>query len=405
MTEKKQNQRPAKKIEKVEEISNYYGFSARKNIEIKKIDLDNAKNLMVGDYINPDIENESLRLPLHVEEKVSILRTYFEEKWNETPQPVQVFIKGNFKGHINKKAEKFNRFIDLEIVGTNKSIAEATLIQTASVILKEAGYDDFYVDINSIGDKESINHFNRDLITYYRKNLSEICSECRQLMKKDVFEVLSCNKEHCKKINLGAPKSMAYLSDASRNHFREVLEFLESLGIPFKINEHLLGNKQYCTETIYEIINQLKDKKETLAVGVRYDGLSKKIGLKKDISAAGISIIAKIPKDSELTKEVKINQSPLVYFMQLGFEAKLLSLKIIEILRQSKIPVYQALSRDKLTSQMGSVEKMKIPFTIIVGKKEAVDNSAIVKKMSNHSQQTVKLEELGEYMKKVIKEL
>jgi len=394
--------RLSKEMNKAEEIADYYGFSIRKPLDITKADLEQAKNLLVGDFINPDLENEEMKLPLHVEEKITILRNYFEEKLNHTPQPVMMFFGGSFKGQLNKKADKFNRFCDLEIIGTEKSIAEATLIQTANIILREAGFDNLLVEINSMGDKDSINAFYRDLTSYYKKCLNELCADCRQLMKKDAFEILACKKEHCRKLNSLAPKSINYLSDRSRNHFREILEYLESLGIPFRINNNLLGNRQYCTEAIYEIITENGSDRRTLALGIRYDGLSKKIGLKKDTYAAGISILAKANEVKDLDKQVKRHKTPLVYFLQLGFDAKLLSLKIIEVLRQNKISVYQALSRDKLTSQMAIAEKMNIPYTVIIGKKEALDNTAIVKVMNNHSQETVGLDNLGAYIRKLI---
>ncbi len=375
--------------------------------EITKADLAQAKELFQGDYIDPDFEGEDMRLPLHVEEKVCLLRTFIEQRWNEAPQPVMIYFRGNFKGHINKKAGKFNRFCDLEIIGTNKSIVEATLIQTAVVMLNEAGYKNLCVEINSIGDKDSLSQFTKDLTLYYRKNINEIDAECRQTLKKDVFELLTCKKEACKVVNAQAPKSMSYLSDKSRLHFREVLEYLESLGIPYRINEHLLGNKKYCSETIYEIINRddTSCKSKTLAIGVRYDALSKKVGSKKEIPGAGISLLLKPDPTNELQKPVNKFKRPVVYFIQLGFEAKLLSLKIMELLRQAKVPVYQALSKDKLVSQMVTAEKMKIPFTILIGKKEALENSAIVRRMDTHAQETVKIDDLVSYLKKILKKI
>ncbi|MES2943003.1 MAG: Lrp/AsnC family transcriptional regulator, partial [Pseudomonadota bacterium] len=44
-------------------------------------------------------------------------------------------------------------------------------------------------------------------------------------------------------------------------------------------------------------------------------------------------------------------------FVQLGFESKLLSLKVIENLRQVKIPLYLSLAKDRLGAQVSVVEK------------------------------------------------
>lgn len=392
-------------LDKIGEIPVYYGFFPHKSPEIKKIDLDHAKNLLEGDFIE-DEEDSKMRLPLHVEEKIALLRMYSENEMHMLPQPVMFYFKEPFRGSLKKGSGSYHRYCDLEIMGGTKSIAEALLIQTTRAILKEEGYENICVEINSIGDRESINRFSRDLTNYYRKHINDMHAECRQLLKKDPFDLLGCTNDKCRKINEGAPKSMDFLSESSRTHFQEVLEYLEALGIPYNINNHLIGNKKYCTETIFSISNADHDKKsgdqKTLAIGVRYDGLSKKIGFKREIQGVGISILIKNRK-TELRKEIKKFKKPFASFVQLGFESKLLSLNIIEELRQSKIPLYLSLARDRLGAQVSAVEKHHIPYALIMGKKEAVEKTVIIRNNETHAQEIVLIEDLSRYMKKLEK--
>lgn len=396
-----------KNLDKIGEIPIYYGFVPHESPQIKKVDLDQAKSLLEGDFIDSE-KDKQIKLPLHVEEKVSLLRMYTENNMHTLPQPVMFYFKEPFKGSIKKGNSGFNRYCDLEIIGGSKSIAEALLIQTTKVILKEEGYENICVEINSIGDKDSINRFTRDLTNYYKKHVNDMHAECRQLLKQDPFDLLGCQNEKCKKINENAPRSMDFLSESSRNHFQEVLEYLETLGIPYKINNNLIGNKKYCTETIFSINNldvdndkKAKDQK-ILAVGVRYDGLSKKIGYKKEIHGVGISLLIKNNK-ADLRKDINKIKRPFASFVQLGFESKLLSLGIIEDLRQQKIPLFLSLARDRLGAQVSAVEKHKIPYALIMGKKEAVEKSIIVRNNDTHAQEIVNLQELPKYMKKLEK--
>ncbi len=379
-------------LDKIGEIPVYYGFSSYKQIEIKKNDIDKSKDLLDDDYVD---EGE-LHLPLHVEEKIALLRLY-EEHMQEQPHPIMLYLKNSFK-NSSKKANNSPRYADLEILGNSKSIAEATLIQTACMMLKEEGYTELSIDINSIGDKDSIARFTRELGNYYRKHLNDLHPECRQAFKNDPLELLSCNNEKCFEINSNAPRAIHYLSEASRIHFQEVLEFLEKLEISYNINNNLIGNRKYCSETIFEI----KENEKTLAIGVRYDSLSKKIGFKKELAGVGISLLIKKGK-VELRKEVTKTKKPWVYFVQLGMEAKLLSLPVIEILRQHKIPVFQSLPKEKLGAQVSVAERMRIPYTMIMGKKEAVEKSVIIRHNDTRSQETILISELGSYMKKLEK--
>jgi histidyl-tRNA synthetase len=392
-------------LDKIGEIPIYYGFLPHKSPEIKKVDIDLAKNLLEGDYIDDD-NSSNTKLPLHVEEKIALLRMYTEDEMHTMPQPVMFYFKEPFKGSIKKGSGNYNRYCDLEIMGGSKSIAEALLIQTTRAILKEEGYENICVEINSIGDKESINRFTRDLGNYYRKHVNDMHAECRQLLKKDPFDLLSCQNDKCKKMNESAPSSMDFLSESSRAHFQEVLEYLEALDIPYRINNNLIGNKKYCTETIFSINNldNEKDKKKqkVLAIGVRYDGLSKKIGAKKEIHGVGISLLIKNNK-ADLRKEIKKVKRPFASFVQLGFESKLLSLNIIESLRKEKIPLFLSLARDRLGAQVSAVEKYHIPYALIMGKKEAVEKSVIVRNNDTHAQEIVEIENLPKYMKKLEK--
>jgi histidyl-tRNA synthetase len=420
-------------LDKIGEIALHYGFNPAKSPEIKKSDLDTAKDIMEADFI--DDEEDHDRMPLHVEEKVAILRTYAENNMQNMPQPVMFYFKDPFKENPNRSnhephsahAGGYHRYADLEIVGSSRSIAEATLIHVARIMLREEGYENISVDVNSIGDKDSINRFHHDLTAYYRKNITDMHPECRQLFKKDAFALLSCNNKHCREVNENAPKSLNYLSETSRNHFKETLEYLEVLGIPYHINNNLIGNRYYCTETVFTIIdadhdnhknadknsdhdhdnnrdhgrdqNRDRDRK-ILAVGVRYDGLAKKIGMKREIQGVGLSILVKGNK-TELRKEVKHTRRPQASFVQLGFESKLLSLGVLEILRQAKIPVYQALAKDRLGAQVSVVEKYHIPYALIMGQKEAIEKSIIVRDTNTHAQDSILLCELAKYMKKL----
>jgi histidyl-tRNA synthetase len=325
-------------------------------------------------------------------------------------QPVMFYFKDPFKKNSQavaaavKKATGsagYHRYADLEIIGGSKSIAEATLVHTAKIMLEQEGHREISVDINSIGDKDSIARFTRELTAYYRKNINDMHAECRQLLKKDPFALLSCTEEKCRKINDDAPKSVTFLSEASRTHFKEVLEYLETLGIPYRINNNLIGNRKYCTETILTIVDDSQHHR-ILAVSVRYDGLAKKIGLKREVQGVGLSLLIK-GTHADLRKEVKKTRRPQVSFVQLGFESKLLSLGVLELLREAKIPVYQSLAKDRLGAQVSMIEKNRIPFTIIMGQKEALEKSVIVRNTETHAQESVPLCDLAAHMKKLIK--
>ncbi len=105
-------------------------------------------------------------------------------------------------------------------------------------------------------------------------------------------------------------------------------------------------------------------------------------------------------KENPATRRIRFRK-PSIFFLQLGFCAKLKSLRVIEMMRQVRIPLYQALNRDKLLSQISSAENLRIPYSIILGQREALENSVIVRNTSSRAQETIKLKDLTEYFKKM----
>lgn len=381
------------------EIAEYYGFELVATPIITKEILSEAKSLSGSIKARSD----DYALSVCPEEKVAVLRQFPEETLKNVPLPLLVYYTGAIERTDNRgKKPKNEEHMGLEIIGTTKSIAEAILIKTTIEILREAGHKELHVCINSIGDKESIGKFTKELTAYYRKHLDMLPSHCKQTFKKDVFELLDCRNDKCELIKEDAPKSISFLSEPSRQHFKEVLEYLEILGVPYKIHNHLVGDKSFCCQTLFEVKSGLDGDKHApaLAVGVRYDTLAKRMGHKRELPSIGVRLAFKQLQKSKVDKKAK-PKAPQVFFIQLGFEAKLRSLVVIEMLRQAKIPIYQSLSRDKLVSQLSLAESMQIPFTILMGQKEALEGTVIVRSQATRSQETVPISVLPDYLKKL----
>lgn len=370
----------------------YYGFTPIKPVLVTPDSLRQAKSLGEAGKGRHDCGPQ-----ICPEEKISILKHYLESNWQNLPHPVMVSFAGSMTPVKGKGKRTTETELELEILGTGKSIAEAELIKTSFEILREAGYSNLVVLINSIGDKDSLNRFTRELSAYYRKNLNLVCNACRQALKKDAFELVSCQNEKCKPISLAAPKSLSFLTEPSRAHLTEILEYLEMLEIPYRMDNTLVGSKTFCNQAIFEIKDDSAGPDSPpLGLGLRYNCLAKRVGWKKDFPGVGVRLVYKEPKSGKTKIKVKY---PKIYFIQLGFEAKLHSLKVIEILREAKISVFQSLSRDRLTVQIASAENLKIPYILIMGQKEALEDSVIIRTNANRSQETVSIKDLPKYLK------
>ncbi|MDQ5901738.1 MAG: Histidine--tRNA ligase [Patescibacteria group bacterium] len=410
-------------FEKAQEISEYYGF---KPIQTPILEHEEIFTKGVGggtDIVDKEIYSLKTKggdkLAMRPEGTAPVMRAYIEHGMQNKPQPVKLYYYGPTFRHDKPQKGRYREFYQfgLEVLGSPKSIMDAMVIHMGILMLKEAGIEKVSLKINSIGDAESRKDYLKELVNYYKKHLSKMNATDRQRLKENPLRILDSKDPNLAQINAEAPQSVSYLNSASKKHFKEVMENLNELGVDYELDHTLVRGLDYYTHTVFEFFTETessvddiesKDGEEVVAVtkklalggGGRYDYLSKSMGHKKEVPGVGLGLgVDRIVEASKNIPRPRVNKKAKVYFIQLGTEAKMKSLKVIEILRQNKIPVRQSLSKDSLGSQLAIAEKSGIPVTLIFGQKEALENSIIVRDMSNRSQTTVDIDKLAKYLK------
>lgn len=430
-------------FEKAAEIALYYGFQP---IDVPMLEREEVflstngdDTDMVGKEMYTLKTKSGDKLALRPEGTAPVMRAYLEHGMQTQPQPVKFYYYGSFFRHDNPQKGRYREFkqFGIEMIGSSKSISDAMVIYLNAMILKEVGLTNIMIDVNSIGDKESRAPYIRELTTYYRKHINHLCANCKQRIKTNPLRLLDCKSAECQPFKEKAPQSIAHLSPAAKQHFKEVLEYLDALKLTYRINTNLVRGLDYYTHTVFEITEipddrpaevlaenatQLEatdkekdDKKKkiekedaanapmSIAGGGRYDYLAKRLGSKKDIPAVGSSIgVDRVLMSPNYKGSAsRVVKKPKIYFIQLGFEAKLKSLEIIEVLRAARIPVTHSLNKDSLGTQLGIAEKLQVPYALIFGQKEALEGTVIVRDMLTRSQETIKIVKLADYIKAV----
>lgn len=332
-------------------------------------------------------------------EKIAILRDF--ERAKNSPnggQSTMFWTKRPFKGSGEKnKPSKIE--CEITVLHSNKSVAEAILIQTAKSILEQAGHKNLYLRINSLGSRDCVNEYGKKMSAYVRKKMDSFPADLRQALKKDVFYLIKNKNERWAEFSDEAPQSMDYLNEQSRIYFKEVLEFLETIGLPYNVDAGLLGDPKYSTEVVFEITKGLEEGAEVLARGTRWNRLSKILQYKKEIPATSIFIKASANKPEKIVSLKRAQ--PKFYLVQFGPDAKLKSFLALEELRKAGASVLHSLTKDKLVSQMSTVEQMNIPYLVLMGQKEALENNVIVRDTATRVQHVVPIRELADYIKKI----
>lgn len=311
-------------------------------------------------------------------------------------------------------------------------MADAEIIQIFYIFLQEWGLKDVLVEVNSVGCPICRPSYRLQLTQYYRSKIRGLCRDCKDRFRENPLRLLDCTQEKCTTVKKGAPQFLDRLCEPCRNHFKTLLEFLEEGGVPYVLNPHLVRGLDYYTRTVFEIFvemplraatPQARDTAElapgqedktsvpaetpkNLAVvaGGRYDGLIELIGGKPTpaVGAAfGLERFVGILKERGM--KIPEPPKPKIFMVQLGDLAKKKSLHLMEELRKAGISMAESLGRDSIRSQLKIADRLGAEYALILGQKEALDGTVILREMSSGIQETIPQAKLVETIRKKIK--
>lgn len=442
------------KIRKVtNELSSFYGYGRIDTPHFEDTELFLRAVGETSDIVEKQMYSFRTRggdaLTLRPEGTAPVARAYIENGLVSEPQPVKLWYFGAFFRHESPQKGRYREFNQwgLECIGDESVIADAEIMHVFSVALKELGIENFVFHVNSIGCPACRPGYRALLVQYYRSRIRGLCKDCKERYKQNPLRLLDCKEEKCEIAKKSAPQMIEHLCDACKNHFKLLLEFLDEDGLPYLLNPHLVRGLDYYTRTVFEIFldesaapavakpetdaakiqtadapdagaqkEETKEKeaeqqpeeiheKKILALGSggRYDGLIETIGGRPAPAAGGALGIERVVS---VLKQRGMRQGAgrqKVFFVQLGDLAKKKSFRIMEELRCANISVGESIGKASVKSQLKLADKSEAHFSLILGQKEAIDNTIIIREMSSGIQETILQEKMVETLKKKLR--
>jgi len=406
------------KIEEVvSSIANFYGFS-----KITTPILEEEELFVKGTGQDTEIVEKQMysfrtkggkRVVLRPEFTPSIVRAYIQNGMESLPKPVKLWSFGPVFRYERPQRGRYRQFwqFNFEIFGDKSPIQDVLLIQIFSDILRDLSLSKWIVEVNSIGCKECRSYYLRQLKNYYKNRLREICPECEKRLKKNPLRLLDCKEEKCQRVKKFAPQIVNSLCEDCHQYLKRVLEILDTIQIPYVLNPYLVRGLDYYTKTVFEFVPQ--DKKEgqsALIGGGRYDYLINQMGGKDTPAIGGAGGVERIieeireQKINILAKRVeRFEKKPKMFLAQLGGLAKEKSLTLLEEFRKNKIKIGENVGKDNLKVQLEQAAKLGVKYTLILGQREALEDTVIIRNMETGIQEIVFIKDIVKEIKKKVK--
>lgn len=395
-------------------ISNDYSFD---RIRLPILEKRNLFERTVGkgtDIIEKELfafeDRSGEKVALRPEATASIARSYIEHGMINLPQPVKLWYFDPMFRYDRPQAGRYRQFWQwgLEAIGSDEPIIDAQLILICHRFLKELGLD-VIVKINSLGNVESRREYIMELTSYFKQFRRKLSEVDKKRLQKNPLRLLDSKEEGMAELKVDAPQIVDWLDDASKQHFMKVLEYLDEAEVPYELDPFLVRGLDYYNRTVFEffLVDPGEDEglQTSLGGGGRYDDLIPMLGGREVTGAAGVAmgvervIAAMKAKGVEIPKKRQTD----IFFCQLGDAARRTGLKVFENFRKAGIGIAEAFGKGSLKAQLEAADKRGSKIALILGQKEVLDGTIIIRDMDSGGQEIVDVNKVVDLVKRQLK--
>ena len=318
----------------------------------------------------------------------------------------KVFYDGPMFRHERPQKGRYRQFhqVGAEVFGASDAKIDAELISITHSLWKKLGID-VRLEINSLGSSESRSSYKELLQKFLNQNKSRLDEDSLRRLNRNPLRILDSKNQEMAGLIAEAPKMIDHLDEESKLHFSILKNYLDSLGINYKVNPKLVRGLDYYNKTVFEWVSNDLGSQGTICGGGRYDGLVEKMGGNPTPAigfAIGIERIALLIND--LKNRIAKNK-PHIYFIVLGeksqIESMRLSKKIIEAL--PSLIISNDISMGSIKSQMKKADKSNADFALILGEEELSNKQLSFKPLKGQGdQQLIKLEGIIQHLQEIL---
>jgi histidyl-tRNA synthetase len=334
-------------------------------------------------------------ITLRPEGTAGVMRAVIESNLDRGQLPVKVWYSGQFFRAERPQAGRYRQFyqVGIEAIGIDDPALDAEVIAIADQGFKNLGLKNYRLEITSLGDAASRAAHRVDLMKFIEKlDLDEATRVRADLNPLRIFDD---KRPEIKSAMQDAPVLMDYLSDYSRSHFEKVKSYLDELDISYTVNKRMVRGLDYYTGTTFEFIHDDLGAQSGIGGGGRYDGLMEVLG-GQALSGIGFGLGV----DRALLAAIAENTLPVenftsdLYIIPLGEEMKAFSLTVASKVRNQGFTAEVAFGERSLKGSMKGADKSGARFVAVIGETERESGSVELKRMSDGTLISVKIDEL-----------
>ena len=344
-------------------------------------------------------------LTLRPENTAGVVRAYIEHKLWERGLNKLYYIGPQFRRERPQKG-RYRQFyqIGAEVIGPVTSGSEAPardaeILELLATLLDRIGISGWTLELNSVGCVNDRARFNEALRKALEPVVEKMCADCQRRAITNPLRVFDCKVPEDQPIVEKLPRISQFLDQGCRNHFEEVQEILNSVGVLYRLNDRLVRGLDYYTRTAFEFTHGALGAQNAILGGGRYDGLSEALG---GPAAPGIGFA--IGEDRlvlSLSKSIEeIQRKPDAYIAPLGAGMNREAARLARELRRHDLVMELGDESFRLKKSFEAAGKVGARYLLIVGESEVKGDAFALKHLASGRQETVPRAELAKRIAK-----
>lgn len=396
-------------LNKIKKVCDSYGISKIETPILEQTDLFVRGVGRFTDIVEKElysfVTKGGDRVSLRPENTAGVIRSYIERGMVNMERPVKLYYIGPIFRYEKPQAGRYRQHhqFGFEIIGEDDPIRDAQTILIMERIGDELGLKRV-ININSIGCPECRKTYKNLLVEYYEDRYQKLCKDCKRRIKINPLRVLDCKEEKCAMVANGAPQTIDHLCTSCHNHFKSVLEYLDELELEYVLNPNLVRGLDYYTRTVFEIrLESAQAGQNALGGGGRYDYLVEELGGRPTPCVGAAFGLERVIQELK-NKNIKVSEKNKIkiFVVQLGDLGKKKSLKLFRDLEKNGIRSEESLGKGSLKAQLKTADDKGVECALIIGQKEAIDGTVIIRDMKSGIQEIV---DYGKIIKEVKKRI
>jgi len=168
--------------------------------------------------------------------------------------------------------------IGLEVFGLAGPDVDAEMIILCARIWQALQLTGIQLELNTLGTATARANYREVLKDYLHSRREQLDEDSLRRLEVNPLRILDSKNPAMQAVIDEAPAILDYLDAESEDHFSELRQLLDTVGITYHVNPQLVRGLDYYGKTVFEWTSDKLGAQATVCAGGRYDGLVEQFG-------------------------------------------------------------------------------------------------------------------------------